>query len=138
MKIRKKVGRYNKLKSYDDLQTEFELAISKIQEACKHKDVTDWVPEYWAVAHSTGRQVKICKHCRKIVEIDDSVMQNWRKEQIKNNPKYWEKFSEKQKNDWIKKGSCSVPKGVLKEMSNKKTTRSQNGRKRKKEVNTKG
>ena len=42
-----------------------------LQEACLHENISDWMPYYWAPAHSCG-QVKICNVCEKIIEKDDA------------------------------------------------------------------
>jgi hypothetical protein len=32
---------------------------------CPHKELTDWMDEWWAIAHSTGYMVQQCKRCDK-------------------------------------------------------------------------
>ena len=41
--------------------------IKKLQEICNHSSST-WCEEYWAIAHSTGRQVRVCDICEKSLE----------------------------------------------------------------------
>ena len=43
-------------------------AIKKLQNKCNHPSST-WCQEYWAIAHSTGRSLKICDVCEKTLEI---------------------------------------------------------------------
>jgi hypothetical protein len=33
---------------------------------CPHTDETDWMEEWWAPGHSTGRKVKVCANCNKV------------------------------------------------------------------------
>jgi hypothetical protein len=51
---------------YDRLKEEFDKRVSIMQKKCKHKN-TEWCQEWWAIGHSTGHQVKICKECNKVL-----------------------------------------------------------------------
>jgi hypothetical protein len=42
--------------------------IERLQEECPHPTSTGWLEEYWAPGHSTGRQVKVCNDCGKVVD----------------------------------------------------------------------
>lgn len=55
------------MKSYEELKEEFDDKVEKLQASCKHEDVDEWAVEWWALAHSTGWQTKVCKICNKIV-----------------------------------------------------------------------
>ena len=98
-----------KTKTYKQLEKEFNTAVHKLQKECKHIKQTEWTDEYWAMGHSTGRKVKCCKFCNKKVATDNSVMENWRRQQIDDNPIRWRKYSDEEKKYWIKKGYCKVP-----------------------------
>ena len=41
--------------------------IKELQEICNHPSST-WCEEYWAIAHSTGRQIRVCDICEKSLE----------------------------------------------------------------------
>jgi len=45
-----------------------EREIAELQEQCKHTTLTAWLEEWWAPGHSTGRAVKCCEVCEKIIE----------------------------------------------------------------------
>lgn len=38
-----------------------------LQDYCTHERVSDWLMECWAPAHTTGRLVKQCEICDKVV-----------------------------------------------------------------------
>jgi len=42
--------------------------MKELQENCPHKEVSGWIEEGWAPAHSTGYLVKVCKRCGKEVD----------------------------------------------------------------------
>ena len=41
----------------------------RLRRRCKHVEKSDWVAEYWAPGHGTGRQVKYCLNCRKALRV---------------------------------------------------------------------
>ena len=41
--------------------------IKKLQKICNHPGST-WMGEEWAPGHGTGRQVKVCDVCEKVLE----------------------------------------------------------------------
>jgi hypothetical protein len=49
------------------LHADYEEALKHLQETCLHEQSTDWIDEWWAPGHSTGRQVKCCLECGKVV-----------------------------------------------------------------------
>jgi hypothetical protein len=53
--------------SAKELRKKFEVDLKELQESCQHPSST-WCEEYWAIAHSTGRQVRVCDFCEKILE----------------------------------------------------------------------
>ncbi len=55
------------MKSYKELEEEFDNEVAAVQEKCPHEE-TEWMEQWWAVGHSTGYKVKMCKFCNKIVE----------------------------------------------------------------------
>jgi len=55
------------MKSYKELKKEFEEKVKELQRRCKHRK-SIWVEEWWAFAHSTGCQVRVCNFCNKILE----------------------------------------------------------------------
>ena len=42
--------------------------IEALRTECKHEKLTDWMEEWWAPGHSTGRKVKVCEFCEKVME----------------------------------------------------------------------
>lgn len=52
----------------DKLRKEYERKLKELQEACLHEKRSAWIEEWWAPGHSTGRKVKVCKNCNKVVE----------------------------------------------------------------------
>lgn len=42
--------------------------IEELQKNCKHKKLSAWIEEYWAIAHSTGNIVRVCEFCGKIIK----------------------------------------------------------------------
>jgi len=66
MKKKKKI---EKLRKYDYLKKDFENVVKELQSKCKHpKKGVYWADEWWAFGHGTGRKLKICSFCNKIIE----------------------------------------------------------------------
>lgn len=55
-------------KTAKQLREECERQILKLQEECKHPE-DFWAVEEWALAHMTGRQLRICRICEKVLEV---------------------------------------------------------------------
>lgn len=53
--------------SASDIRKKCNEDIKKLQEICQHVD-SIWCEEQWAPAHSTGRQVRCCNFCEKVLE----------------------------------------------------------------------
>ena len=51
----------------DGIRKKAEEHIKTLQQVCQHPD-THWVQEAWAPGHMTGRVLKMCKVCEKIIE----------------------------------------------------------------------
>ena len=43
--------------------------ISDLQRTCPHKEISDWTDEEWALGHQTGRRVRQCLRCGKVIEV---------------------------------------------------------------------
>ena len=133
MKIRKKIKNKIILKSYIQLEQEYKKAVVELQKVCKHNNITDWCDYWWAIGHSTGRKVKVCKHCRKIVEYDDSALHHMREQTLNNNKMWSTVMTEKEKQKYIKTGKW--PKGISqRERSEKNGKRANNSKKLLKEI----
>lgn len=52
------------MSSYDELYEEFQRKVEELQGKCPHIE-TIWCEEWWAIGHSTGYAVLICKKCNK-------------------------------------------------------------------------
>ncbi len=53
---------------YERLREEFERKVTQLQKGCSHKVLSEWTEEWWAPAHSTGYEVKVCRRCNKVVK----------------------------------------------------------------------
>ena len=51
------------METYESLREEFDRKVEELRERCAHPKVSDWTIEYWAIAHSTGYEVKLCEIC---------------------------------------------------------------------------
>ena len=51
----------------DQMKKRHEREIEALQNACRHPKTTKWLEHYWAMAHSSGFQVKHCTVCGKEV-----------------------------------------------------------------------
>lgn len=50
------------------LHAEYQRKLKHLQETCPHEKLTDWKEEWWAPGHPTGRLVRSCANCNKIVK----------------------------------------------------------------------
>lgn len=50
------------------LRQEYQQKLKQLQETCPHEEKTDWLEEWWAPGHGTGRRVRACANCNKILE----------------------------------------------------------------------
>lgn len=55
------------MKTYTDLEKEFEDKVKKLQSKCKHQKTT-WCQQMWAMGHFSGYKVRICDICNKRLE----------------------------------------------------------------------
>jgi len=53
------------IREYYDKQKEKEIKL--LQKICKHIS-SKWCEEWWAPGHSTGRTVRLCDRCEKVLE----------------------------------------------------------------------
>ena len=53
--------------TYEQLEKEFNRKVIKLRKDCKHKEIWPWCEQYWAIGHSSGYKVRVCKKCREIV-----------------------------------------------------------------------
>jgi hypothetical protein len=60
------------MSDFDRLKARQEKEILALQKRCPHKK-TEWMDEWWALGHSTGRRVRCCLNCNKKVEIKEPV-----------------------------------------------------------------
>lgn len=51
-----------------EIRKKYDEDIKELQKICNHPSST-WCEEWWAIAHSTGRQVKVCDFCEKVLEV---------------------------------------------------------------------
>jgi hypothetical protein len=52
----------------DQMRKRHKQEIETLQQNCKHKKLSGWLNEYWAIAHATGNMIKVCEFCGKIVK----------------------------------------------------------------------
>lgn len=57
----------------ESLLKKYKRDLMDLQKSCTHKKVSDWVNEYWAPGHSTGRMIRICNRCESIVEMRGEI-----------------------------------------------------------------
>ena len=55
------------MKTFKQLQEQFDRDVKELRTSCKHEDVSDWIEEQWAPGHSSGREVQVCNICNKVV-----------------------------------------------------------------------
>lgn len=55
------------METIKEMRERHKREIAELQAKCPHQEVSDWVQEYWAPAHSTMFQVKVCQACGKVV-----------------------------------------------------------------------
>jgi hypothetical protein len=46
-------------------KTEYERQVKELRETCPHLELSEWMDEWWAIAHSTGFRVQTCERCGK-------------------------------------------------------------------------
>jgi len=56
------------MKTAKQLQDKYESDLKKLQESCKHPDITDWEEEWYMPGHSSGNYIKTCRICWKVIE----------------------------------------------------------------------
>jgi hypothetical protein len=49
------------------IRDHYEKLISDLQRTCPDKEISDWTDESWALGHSTGRRIKQCLRCDKVI-----------------------------------------------------------------------
>jgi hypothetical protein len=68
------------------LYEEYQAQLKHLQETCPHHELTDWVEEWWAPGHSTGRKVRACATCDKVIQAKrpcDRCGQEFREEELR-------------------------------------------------------
>jgi hypothetical protein len=50
------------------LYEQYQSDLQHLQETCPHDQLTDWMDEWWAPGHSTGRKVRACVNCNKVIQ----------------------------------------------------------------------
>lgn len=56
------------MENIKQMRKRHETEKESLQENCPHAKLSKWVDEYWAPAHGTGFQVKVCNDCGKFVQ----------------------------------------------------------------------
>lgn len=52
-----------KMETYEQLKSEFQRKVKKLQEKCEHPEISDWMQIHWAIGHSTGNSARFCEIC---------------------------------------------------------------------------
>jgi hypothetical protein len=52
----------------EQLRKDYENKLAKLRKSCKHKKLSKWTDEWWAIAHSTGFQVRSCLNCEETID----------------------------------------------------------------------
>ena len=55
-----------KLKTYKELEKEFDRKVKQLQSECKHEK-TNVMEHWWAIGHSSGYNVEVCEICNKTI-----------------------------------------------------------------------
>jgi hypothetical protein len=55
------------MKSYKELEEEFEKKVDDLQDQCQHEKTT-WMDRWVSIGHYAGYQVKVCYNCNKELE----------------------------------------------------------------------
>jgi hypothetical protein len=50
------------------LYAQYQKDLQHLQETCPHEQLTDWMEEWWAPGHGTGRKVRACTNCNKVLQ----------------------------------------------------------------------
>ena len=50
------------------LYEQYQQDLKHLQETCPHEQLTDWMEEWWAAGHGTGRKVRACANCNKVIQ----------------------------------------------------------------------
>lgn len=66
------------MENIEDMRIRHKEEIEALQSKCKHKDLSDWMNEYFAPGHSSGRIVKICNFCGQTVKTKGLYGENGR------------------------------------------------------------
>ena len=53
--------------TYIQLEKEFNKKVKELRKNCKHKNLGPWCEQYWAIGHSAGFKVRVCKKCMETV-----------------------------------------------------------------------
>ena len=56
-----------KMESYEEMTERHQAEIDELQARCPHSAITDWMEYSYAPGHTWG-QVRVCKHCNKIMD----------------------------------------------------------------------
>jgi hypothetical protein len=56
------------MKEAKKLHEEYQKKLKHLQQTCPHEKQSDWMEEWWAPGHSTGRMVKVCSNCNKVLQ----------------------------------------------------------------------
>ena len=51
--------------------------IVELQRSCPHTQASNWTDERWTLGHPTGRRVKYCLHCGKVLDVHDPDRSNF-------------------------------------------------------------
>lgn len=51
----------------EKLYQQYQRELKQLQDTCPHEQLTDWVEEWWAPGHTTGRRVRACANCNLVL-----------------------------------------------------------------------
>ena len=58
------------MKTYKQLNDEFNKKVEELQENCEHKELTPWMESQWAIGHSSTTHIRKCVVCNKTIAKD--------------------------------------------------------------------
>ena len=56
------------------LRDKLELDLKELQAKCKHREISEWMEQHWAIGHYSGTDVKLCNKCEKIIETRNNMI----------------------------------------------------------------
>ena len=56
------------MENIEQMREKHSQEIKNLQNTCLHKNISDWLPYYWAPGYRGTYDVKVCRDCGKTIE----------------------------------------------------------------------